>query len=196
LDNLRNLNENGDGRVRLRFSAWDDLRSPATGARIDTTTGRLDYNFTECGIEFAENARYPEEPLCIIQQMSHSKKLGTPVSPHIHWVQNSAEEPNWLIAYRVYSYGETVPAFQLAKFEKTIFAYTGGDLAQITTFPEIECPDDEMLSLELDVILYRDSANTSGLFDGPDTYVGPVLYKEFDIHFEIDGFGSTYEFKK
>ena len=196
MDNLRNLNENGDGRVRLRLSAWDDLRSPATGSRIDTSTGRLDYNFTECGIAFDETARYPDEPLCIIQQMSHSKKLGTPVRPHIHWIQNSADVPNWLIAYRVYSYGDVVPEFQLAKYDNTIFAYTGWELAQITTFPNIECPDDEMLSLELDVILYRDSANASGLFDGPDPYGGPVLYKEFDIHYQRDGFGSTYEFKK
>jgi hypothetical protein len=180
----------------LSTTRWDDLRFPAVGQQVDTSSGRLDYDYINCGINFAVNARYSEEPLCHVVQIPHNKQFGTALKPHIHWEQNSADTPNWLLEWRWVNNGELRGTYQLSAHSSNVFPYVSGNLQQITTFPEIPAPVRESVSSILDVKLYRDSANTSTLFSGSDTYSGPALLKEFDIHYQIDSFGSTEEYSK
>ncbi len=191
------ITRDGTLRAHGEATAWDDLRFPAMGQSLDSTTGRLDYDFEECGVGFAANARFTEEPLCFICQMPHSKLHGSAVHPHIHWIQNQAADPNWLIQYRVYNNGEAPPAWQLAKPSTTrTFPYVAGNLLQITKFPAIPAPADESVSAFIDVRLFRDSANTSTLFTGADAYAGTALLKELDHHILIDSLGSRDEYVK
>jgi len=175
---------------------WDDLRFPFTGNRIDVSSGRVDYDYTECTVDFQTNARYPNEPVCMIAQMPHHKLFGSSVQPHLHWIQQSAVFPNWLLAYRWYNNGSTVPGtFTLAAYTTHAFVWSAGNLLQITKFPAIAAPGGEDVSSILDLIIYRDSANTSTLFAGADTY-GIAKAKEFDLHYQIDDRGSRQEYVK
>lgn len=176
---------------------WDDFWAPANGARLDTSSGRLDFNYSECYVEFATNARYPDEPVCFITQMPHTQKLYSEIRPHIHWTQTAAGSPNWLLAYRIYGNNSVVPSFSLSAGDTPLFTYPGsGDFAQITEFDAIDTSSIDMTSCIVDFILYRDSANTSTLFAGADTYAATANLKEFDFHYQKDSAGSNQEYIK
>lgn len=169
---------------------WDDLRAPLTGQQLTISAGRLDYDFTECTVDFSATARYPEEPIAMTFQMQHDKLLDSVIVPHLHWVQSENNIPNWLIAARWYKNGAAIPAFTLAKYDSHVYTYSSGSIMQLTNFPALAAPSDETLSSICDIILYRDSANVSTLFAGADPYTVPAKAKEFDIHFQRDSLGS------
>ena len=180
------------------YTVFDDIRFPLTGQQLTTSAGRLDYNFDECTVDFGATARYPEEPICMVAQMPHGKKFGTDIRPHIHWVQEQDETPNWLLAYRFYNNGAAIPSsFSLAAISSTPdFVYTSGTILQLSDFPHIGAPVNEGVSAICDLILYRDSANESGLFVGADSYSGTAAAKEFDFHIMFDAPGSRQEYIK
>lgn len=175
---------------------WSDLRFPAVGQQLDSTSGRLDYDFVECNVQFAYNARYPEEPLCFCAQMPHSKVLDTPIRVHVHWVQEQSVTPNWLIAYRWYANGAIIPDWTLLPINTNVYTYTSGSILQVSKFPELNpfiILGKEKLSSVLDIKLFRDSDNTSGLFSSADTYSGSASLKELDVHILYDSLGSKDE---
>ena len=186
-----------DGTWYYPNPGWDDLRFPFMGQRLDTSSGRIDYNFDECTVDFATNARYDNEPVCFTVQFPHGMKVGSLIVPHLHWVQEEAAVPNWLIEYRWYGVGQLVPStWTLATVERVIHAYASGALYQYSEFPAIVPPDSVGLSSQLDVRLFRDSDNDSGEFAGDDPYSVAAKAKEFDIHVLLDSQGSGDQFSK
>lgn len=175
--------------------SWDDLRFPATGQTVDVSGGRIDYDYDECGVAFQDNARYPQEPIVMAAQMPHSWIQGTAIRPHIHWLQSAADVPNWLVQYRTVVNGEAPSAWTLAAAETLVFTYTSGTILQISSFPEIDMTGLNISDF-VDIRLFRDTGNDSALFSGADPLTGNALVKELDIHYRIDGFGSTQEFTK
>lgn len=186
-----------DGSLILHGDAtvWDDLRFQAFGQNLDIVAGRIDYNFTYCTVGFEIGARYPNEPLCILAQMPHSRKLGSVLKPHIHWVQSEINIPNWLIEYRWISNGGTIPLTTLKKYVSNSYAYSGSTIIQRTIFPDIIDTGFNISSL-LTIRIFRDSANTSTLFTGLDPYTVTAELAEFDIHYEMDSLGSRTEHTK
>jgi hypothetical protein len=176
---------------------WDDLRFPFTGRNIDVSTGRIDYDYTDLGITFQSNARYNvSEQVSMIAQLPHAWKEGSAVRPHIHWLQTSSADPNWLLLYRVYSNGEAPGSFTAVKWSSHIFTYSSGTLCQITTFPEISMTG-KTVSCFIDFKFYRDNDDTSGLFSGnDDSGIGAITVKEFDVHYLTNSPGSTSEYTK
>jgi hypothetical protein len=149
------------------------------------------------GFEF--NSRYPEEPLGIVNQMPHSAVTGTVVRPHIHWLQTGPYDPNWMIRWRIIENGAVVPAWSganIAKWDSHVFAAPGigVTILQITKFPDIS-PAFTGVSGIMDIQLFRDTSNTSGLFAAPENT--DVQYvKEFDVHILFDTVGSGLEYAK
>ncbi len=183
--------------LRLSDTSWDDLKFPASADRLDVAATRYSYDYAELGISFNANARYPNEVVGHIVQMPHHWKEGSSIQPHVHWVQSQAAVPNWLIEYRPYGNGDSVPAsFTQAIANAPVFTYPGsGSILQISTFPNIAMTG-LLLSSFIDVKIYRDTTNASGLFAGADPVAAGVLLKEFDAHYEADSFGSDEEFIK
>jgi hypothetical protein len=183
--------------VRLRHGyAWDDLRFPFVGRNLDTSSGRIDYDYDELGVAFADNARYDAaEQVSMIAQLPHSWREGSILKPHIHWIQNTVDRPNWLLEYRVTENGTTPGAYTQAIPVGDAFDYSSGNLLQITSFPSIDM-EGFTLSCIVDLKFYRDCDNDSGLFAGSDDGLGTQLVKEFDIHYQIDSFGSESEYIK
>ena len=177
---------------------WDDSKFPFTGQGIDTTTGRLSYDYDELGISLAANARYAQtEQISMMDQTSHQWAEGSLLHPHIHWIQTSEDVPNFMLEYRKYNNGESPGAFvQVVLDTEEVFTYPGsGTILQISTFPEIDMTGCR-ISCFTDYKFFRDSANASGLFAGADPLGSAVTVKEFDVHFLKDSAGSVHEFIK
>jgi hypothetical protein len=190
-----------DGNVKLNgeASSWNDIKFPLQGQNLTTVAGRIDYNFDDCSVDFSDTARYPQEPICFLAQMDHSKLLGSMIELHLHWLQNSENTPNWVIGYRWINTGEagiSVSNEVLLPHIGNIITYTSGTISQLTEFGSIVKTVPDTLSSILQIRLFRDSANATTEFDGADPYVGIAQALEFDIHYIKDGFGSNDEYIK
>lgn len=175
---------------------WDDMLAQAFAANIDNASGRIDYDYVNLGVNFQSNARYPNEPMGVPFQMSHRAKMtDNEFRIHIHWLQSQADTPNFMIEYRTYTNGSSPGAYVQAAWNSNAFSYTSGTILQVTEFvaiPIASCPS----SCMLDVIMYRDSNNSSGLFVGADPVGSNVTVKWLDTHYQIDTMGSRQEFIK
>ena len=189
-----------DGTMMFNGEAttWDDLRFPLTAAKLDTSAGRIDYNFDDCTVDFQDNAKLTD-PACIVAQFQHKKLLGSAVELHVHWLQNQNKVPNFLIGYRWINLGEAAIAVGSEQYlipTGNLVTYAAGTIHQLTEFGMITKSVADTLSSILQIRIFRDTANTSGLFAGADGYTGTVQVLEFDLHYEIDSAGSREEFIK
>ena len=164
---------------------WEDLKAPATTIRQGNTT-KPDFDPTNIGLLFPQDD--PTEIAYIIKQFPHARKNGSNIRPHVHWIQESADEAVWKMDYRWYKNGDSVPAtWTTLTCDSPVFTYTSGTMLQICAFPEIDGSAIDEVSSIIDIRLYRDD----------DVVSGDVLLKEFDIHYQIDQtLGSRQEFIK
>jgi hypothetical protein len=172
------------GGLRLSDTSWDDLKFPFTLTK-QGNTGKPDYDYTNNGLLFPQNDS--GEITYAVGQMPHAWKEGTNISPHIHYIQDEAEVPTFKLDYKWYNNGDAVPGSYttIATTGTPVFTYTSGSILQILSFPDIDGTGKTLSSI-LDIKVYRDDNDVTG----------DVLGKEFDIHYEIDSFGSNDEFVK
>lgn len=196
---LFTVDETGTWVNEGESTTWDEISTSFVGNNIYEVAGRVDYNYTELTLDFNTNARYPNEPVGVVIQTPHARKEGSDIRPHIHWMQTSDAVPNILIEYRFCNNGEAPGSWTLKALteDDLLFEYTSSGMMQIVNF---NLPEDHGadlgLSSTIDVKIYRDSLNTSGLFSGVDTYSGAWSAKYYDIHFERDMNGSREEYTK
>jgi hypothetical protein len=197
------LEEDGTLVAIGEAECWDDLSNAIIAARLDTSSGRLDYDYYNGGVNYNSNARYPDEPVIIPVQFRHKQKYGAGavLRPHMHWLQQQSDRPNWLLAYKKTNQGSTTTFetdytnYTLLTPESDVFTYTSGTLLQITRFPEIDVSDVN-LSGSVDFVLFRDTNNTSTLFAGADPVAGDVTVKYQDQHALFNMLGSREELVK
>jgi hypothetical protein len=190
------------GDFTLSNTSFEDLRFPLTGRNIDTASGRIDYNFYNGSVVFADNARYNiAETVSFLIQLPHSWKEGTDLRPHIHWLQQSSNMPNWLIAYKWYAKAASTvistdwTGHTFSKYGDNAFTYSTGVIHQLTGFSNIDATG-KGFSDCLHICLWRDSGNDSGEFTGADPSSLDEHVLEFDIHYEVDSFGTDEEFSQ
>ena len=176
------------------YEYYEDMRFPFTGQNIDTSTGRIDYDYTDLGVAFAANARYTEEVVGMICQLSHGRKPGSMLYPHIHWLQNQAAMPNFLMLYRLVANGAAPGGWTPALLSGNKFIWSAGMLLQISSFAAIDASSLVEVSDFMDIKFYRDTTNASGLFGGADPIGDPVTVKELDVHIITDRVGSKSEY--
>lgn len=163
---------------------WDDLRVPFTQSKQGVNL-KPDFDYTNLGLLFPNNDT--AEVVDIIVQFPHNRQSQSNIRPHLHFIQTSASQPVFKIAYRWYNNGDTVPgSFTTITASSFAFPYTSGNMLQIVGFPEIDGNKINSLSSMMDIKLWRDDA----------VVTGDVLVKEFDIHYLLDGDGSQYEYLK
>jgi len=184
-------------------TAWEDLSGALLAARLDTASGRLDFDYFNAGVNFNSNARYPEEPVVIAMQAKHAMEYGAGViaKPHFHWLQRQAAIPNMLLGYKITNYG-SITDFETDWSNYTfsipsahIWTYVSGCLAQISRFPDIDLSA-MTLSASIDVVLFRDTGNVSTLFAGADPVGTDVTIKYNDSHVKNNMIGSREEIVK
>lgn len=182
---------------------WEDISNPIIAARLDSASGRLDFDYFNGGVNFNDNARYPEEPVVIPIQAWHKMLYGTDavLRPHIHWLQEQAAVPNMLLGYKTTVYGDTTTFetdwtnYTFSIFSGHVYTYDSGVLAQMSIFPEIDISG-VTVSGTIDFVLFRDTGNVSTLFTGGDPVSADVTIKYFDCHVQIDSAGSRQEYIK
>jgi len=174
-----------DGILTLEGDAvtWDDLRFPATTIR-QGATNKPEFDTDDVGLLFPNNDT--AEIAYMNVQIPHKWKLESDLEPHIHYIQNVAEDPIFKMDYRWYKNGQPSGEFSTITASGKLFTYTGDTILQIMEFPTISGAGIDTVSSMMDIKLYRDDAAVTGT----------VLMKEFDIHYMIDSFGSEQEFSK
>lgn len=157
---------------------WKDEKFPSSRIRQGATQ-KPDFDPTNVGLLFPQNDA--TEIAYVNMQLNHDYKYASNLRPHIHFVQDEAQEPVFKIDYRWYeNSGDPTIGFTTLTASTFVFTYTSGSILQIVSFPEISGTGKDTLSSMLDIKLYRDD----------NVVAGDVLVKEFDIHYQTDDRGS------
>jgi len=185
-----------DGTIIFHGNAtvFDDLRADAI--TIQQTGPGVSINASESTVEYITTSDLSDY-IFTNPQMSHQWKLGSVIYPHLHFFQTSAAIPNFLIRYRwQIDGGAKITAWSEYKCNTTAFSYTSGTINQICHGVGIIPPVGAGLSDIIQIRLFRDNANTSGVFTGSDPLAATVGVLALDIHYEKDTLGSHSEFTK
>jgi hypothetical protein len=193
--NYTKFNNEGHQTMEGNATVWDDLLGDVTGVKVQGTGVEL--NVTESTLDYLDSANTLDYGFFNFQ-LSHRWKLGSTIEPHVHFEQTNNAVPNWLIQYRWQRQGQPKTTdWTNYKVNSTAFTYTSGTLNQISDGAGIVPPEDyNQVSDIVEMRLIRDTANTSGLFTGADTYTGTASVTSMDVHFEIDSIGSDTEYSK
>jgi len=177
-------------------TVWDDKEFPLGGQRINAPGGKITES-TSNSIVYSTNCPLTDYVWMNIQQ-SHSKKLYTAVYPHIHWLQQTSNEPNWLLEYRWQYQGAALTnTWTRSTISSHVFPYVAGStMNQVSNFNIITPTSNEGLSDILQIKLKRDSANASSNFATTDAYGKTAIAYSFDIHYERDSMGSRQAYVK
>lgn len=165
-------------------SAWTDLRAPATTIRQGATT-KPDFNTDSLTLDFPQNDE--AEKAYIIMQMGHDYLEGSDISPHIHYLQNEAGVPVFVMLYRWILNGQITTGWTTLESNGIVFSYASGSILQIMEFPMIDGSGKSGVSSVLQIVLYRKTG---------DGVAGDVQVVEFDIHYQRDSFGSDTEYNR
>lgn len=184
----------GTGNLEVESSehatSWDDLRFPATAINppgqasdpdVDTTNGILLFDATATEVVF------------LVAQMPHSWAEGSAISPHVHWYKTTSASGDvmWQLDYKKFAIGE-VGDSSFTTLQASTSTITDDDTAEqhlLTPFADID-----MTGLTLSDMLVMKLSRIGG--DAADTYGADAALLEFDIHYELDSFGSQQEFVK
>ena len=163
---------------------WDDLRIPFTQTKLGANL-KPDFDTTNVGYLFPQNDA--TEILYFVAQLPHSWTLGTNLKPHIHWQQSAVTAVTWKVDVKVITRTMAIPAeFTTLTSSGVVNAYVSGNIAQISTFPEID----------LSALAETSALILGKVYRQDNTTTGDVLAFELDFHYQSDRPGSRTEFVK
>ena len=181
------LNENGVwvNSNYLTVPRYNDIVFEFTPTRVNPTTSRPDFDYTNIGLLFPRNDS--SEAIFITVQLPHSWKEGTTIFPHVHVRQSASQQAVFKADYIWYNAGDIIPTvWQTYIMNEYAMDYVSGSIFQIVKGANgIDGTGKEISSI-LKIKLYRDD----------NVYVGDMLADQFDIHIEIDAFGSLTQYEK
>jgi hypothetical protein len=169
---------------------WDDLRFPAQG--INPAGAAAPPSVDDVLTSYPGTLLFSgsaENVIAGVAQMPHAWKEGTAIKPHIHWSKpvGSANATDWVLYYRILGSPGDAPGNWVGPVAGTIAAGspTVSNEMVITSFGPITMTGKKGSC----VICWnvRRLGNT-------DADSGTARFYEFDIHYQIDKFGSIPEF--
>jgi len=175
--------------TRVLTPTWDDLRFPASGLNPPgpLTAPSTD---TDTGLLIFEDAK--TQVVAGVAQMPHAWAEGTEIRPHVHWLQPAAGNVLWRLEYRLipaYN-GEFPAAWTTINTATAVGTYPGtGTFVNITNFGAID-----MTGFKISAMVVFKLSRVGG--DALDTLADDVPLLEFDIHYQINSFGSREQFIK
>ena len=173
---------------------YDDLRFPASAFNPPGLASDPDFDTTNGGFLFAAAGT---ELVFVSAQLPHGWYEGSILTPHVHWQKTSSAGGNvvWEFAYKWAPIGEAMDA---------AFTTITAD-APVPTTPDNDTADEHLITSFGDDILDPAGKQISDMImmklsrlgdHEDDTYGADVRLLEFDIHYEIDAFGSAHQFTK
>ncbi len=181
-----------DGTIVSRGDAtvWDDLVGSLVARRLESTTGKLQYNYAENSIEMQSGGSITNTADRLISnlQKPHGAKVDSEMRLHIHWEQKSSNTIEFTTQYRIQQNGKnkntTWTTITRTSTANSVFTYTSGTLNQITLLAEIDLSGAPLSStVQLRV------ART-------DSTAGSIEATFIDAHIEYDMNGSRQEYVK
>jgi len=162
---------------------WDDLFFPLSQSKLGANL-KPDFDFTNNGLLFPRNDT--SEYVLFTVQMPHSWLVGSAIYPHLHYIQNANTQPVFTLQYRWTNIGAVESGtWTTITLNTNTQTYTSGNLHQVLKGTSIDGTGKTISSI-LDIKLYRND----------NVYVGDLLAKQFDIHYQVDSFGSRQEYVK
>lgn len=184
------------GKASLDKPYWLDEVGDLAG-KFRQGPERIVDNVQENYTAFADTCTIANSWLCINTQLNHNREHATIIKAHLHWRQADANVPNWIVYYRWQVNGQPwVEEWTPIALLDLAFSYTGTAMLQISKSVAISAPGTDGLSSIVQTRLTRDTANTTTLFAGLDPLVGGANGVSFDLHKQIDSFGSMGEYTK
>lgn len=184
---MPNIDGNDFNRLAGIRDKWDDFKFSVTNLRINPSTSKPDFDFT--------NGEYLFDPAStesIIggEITSHTFKMPTAEwRPHIHWIQSQSGVVKWQLEYKFTPAGvaESASWTTLTTIQQE-FTYSTGTIHQISVFPAINMTGFNSSAINVKVRISRLGA------DAQDTYSIDARFLEFDFHVVVDDLGTTSEF--
>lgn len=186
------------GNLRLQGDAtqWDDLRLSGSAARVGVTAPSVDAFGPSGSLRTLRFEEGHHDEIYFEIQMPHAWREGSNIYPHVHWSPVTTEAGNvvWQLDYTWANINDAFPAPTTMTTDATAAGGTAWvhKLSQFKDGSSNEYIDGagKLLSSMLVLRLHRDAGA------GSDTLTEDVAFLEFDIHYEIDSFGSDEEYIK
>lgn len=168
---------------------WDDLTGSLIARRLESTAGRLQYDYEENAIIMQNNGTLGtiSDTLVFNFQKPHGAKVASEMRLHIHWEQVSSNNIVFSGRYRIQSNGEaksTAWTNFSADTSDNIYSYSSGTLNQITQLVNVD-----MTTSGISATIQFQLARTDGT-------TGDINATFIDAHIERDNNGSRTEFEK
>lgn len=182
-----------DGTMEFKGTAtvWDDLVGSLIASRLESTAGKLNYNYANNTITMQSGGSIStaNDRLIFNYQKPHGAKTASSMNLHIHWEQVSTDQIEWAIQYRIQSNNaaKTTDWTSLTanSVDDSVFTYPGsGAFNQITHLASIDLTDSGISA----TVQFR-LARTDSTSDDIDAVF-------VDAHVEYDMLGSRTEFTK
>jgi len=184
-----------DGNIKLLGTAMSWIDEIGDVIKLQQQGTGVSSNAIENSVEFVTAANL-NDYLYFNVQLNHNRYLASAINFHIHFWQANNNMPNFLLKYRYQANGSgKTTAWTNLKCNTPAYTYVSGTLNQIAFSASIN-PVNAGLSDIIQLQVFRDNANTSGVFTGADPYTGTVGITSIDCHFQVDGFGSNDEYTK
>jgi hypothetical protein len=164
--------------------AYEDLRFPASQFRVNPVTLKPDIGVFIGGVETLLFDPDADESVMVLAQMSHGWKIGTSITPHVHWspATTDAGTVRWGLEYTIADAGGVFGATDTIYVEQASDTTIGKH--QKAFFSQIDMSAFTGLSCMILMRLFRDANNVA------DTLPVDVPLLEFDIHYQRDDNGS------
>ena len=189
-----------NGMLRMYGDATvyrDELQSLLTQLK-NNPADKLVINIAEGTVDYKDTSGLDDYAIMNIQ-INHDWKVGSTIFPHIHWFQNQAETPNWLLQYRWQINGD-IKDTTWKNYPLIYNSYNDPEIGetkvQISFNSGLTPPENAGLSDILQLKVIRDNNNTSAEFTNTDNYTGAVAILNVDIHYIINSIGSVEEYVK
>lgn len=171
-------------------TTWDDLVGSLIANKLESTAGKLSYNFDENTITFDSggNIANNTDRLIFNYQYPHAATVDGSMHLHVHWEQPDATAREFTVQYRVQKNNAAKTTAWTTVVVNTntnnVFAYTSGTLNQITKLTSIDMTDAGI------------SATVQFRFARTDSVAGSIEATFVDAHIERDMNGSRTEYTK
>ena len=199
------ISDNGFVTLNGSATTWTDMVVPVTAVKLGSTNSPtfvvMKNNGTSRGVwtfTFGDFGSGSEQEVFFSIQMPHNWKEGSTIYPHVHWSPQSAVAGSvvWGFEYSMVNYNQAAPIIfpTTTLVTTTTAAVTVTDIDKhfIAAFTAItpSATQDKISSIIM-CRLWRNSANNLDTYDG-----GNAALLSFDIHYEIDSFGSNDQYVK
>ena len=186
------------GRLMLTNDAiqWDDSMVPPLSVGTGPSAPSLGNAGASTLQTYTFQADTQDDQVWFAIQMPHRWKTGTAIYPHIHWTAPTSlataganSSVVWCIEYNWASLGGAYGTSSVSNFITNVVAATAYT-HQISSFSAIDATGKGISSI-LNFRLWR-----KGTDAGADKYGQAAALLGFDVHYEVDGFGSDLETSK